>query len=54
MQSRTLFSSKGKQNHKLMFLKGSVKLCSQYSNVKTNEELVKKNWKMYYSFQFFF
>lgn len=33
-----------------MFLKGYLKLCSQYARVKT-KELVKKNAKMYHTFQ---
>lgn len=39
------FIPKERENHKLIFLKRYVKLCSQYSKVKTNEELVKKNGK---------
>lgn len=45
------FIPKERENHKLIFLKRYVKLCSQYSKVKTNEELVKKKWKMYHIFQ---
>lgn len=38
-------TKEGGKNHKFMFLKGYVKLCSQYASVKTNEELIKKNGK---------